>query len=237
MKRCLVLLTVFTLGSGAGLAQASLARLEQVLSDWRLGCWGCGTRFNWSGEQWAAFTAGRLCSLGFAAKLASSGGEWWVVVTLTDPEPRVIPVLPGLPPTDKAGQYAQGVYLGQVARLPSGAFDPKYLSPTTLNELPPNIPPSVKVHWTPPQVEPGQEVLFFAEVADPDGQVVSVTWDFGEGMTSSLWSAPFVFPESGTFEVSVTVVDNLGAAVTARVKVSVERFAPPPSGGGCGCQR
>ncbi|MCF7889747.1 PKD domain-containing protein [Candidatus Bipolaricaulota bacterium] len=47
--------------------------------------------------------------------------------------------------------------------------------------------------------------------ADPDGNIVSYSWDFGDGETSSGEKTDHVYSSSGDFTVELTVTDNDGA--------------------------
>lgn len=62
----------------------------------------------------------------------------------------------------------------------------------------------------------GQGVRFDGSASsDPDGQIVSYQWDFGDGATSSELKPYHVYAGSGTYEVSLTVVDDAGLTATA----------------------
>ncbi len=217
-------------------AQKTLADLEKTLGDWRLGCWGCIQHWGLDPQRWAIFTAGRLSSLGFATQLANTGSQWWVLVKL---DGRPVPVLPGLPPAHLEGQYALGVFLGRIPRLPNGEIDPQYLTPNLVQDPPPNVPPAVRIRWDPQEPAPGQEISFWADVHDPDGAVVLLGWDFGDGQTAAYRYPTHAYAQEGTYVVTVTAVDDRGGVGVAQVWVVVAKpVAPPPGGGGgCGCKR
>ena len=59
---------------------------------------------------------------------------------------------------------------------------------------------------------------------DPDGTIVSYTWDFGDGTTETTaastvvaedWYLEHLYPEPGSYSTSLTVTDNNGATDTA----------------------
>jgi hypothetical protein len=62
-------------------------------------------------------------------------------------------------------------------------------------------------------IKAGQSVNFAGTARDPDGSVTKYSWFFPEGSPESS-SVPIpglvVFPQAGTYVVSLTVVDNMG---------------------------
>ena len=56
---------------------------------------------------------------------------------------------------------------------------------------------------------------------DTDGSVVSWSWDFGDGNSSTEQNPVHTFATSGTYTVSLTVTDDLGATDTASESVTV----------------
>ena len=62
---------------------------------------------------------------------------------------------------------------------------------------------------------------------DPDGQLVSWAWDFGDGATASGVTANHGYATSGSYEVTLAVTDDRGAVVTATQTVTVTE-APGP---------
>jgi glucose/arabinose dehydrogenase len=64
--------------------------------------------------------------------------------------------------------------------------------------------------------------------SDPEGDTLEYAWDAGAAGTSSEASPSFTFPAVGEYLVSLTVTDQLGAAHTSQVGVSVNDGAPVP---------
>jgi len=60
----------------------------------------------------------------------------------------------------------------------------------------------------------GAAVTFHDLSTDPDGDIVSWSWDFGDGMTSTDRNPSHVFPGTGTYNVALTVVDAAGNSST-----------------------
>ncbi|MBO3086541.1 LamG domain-containing protein [Cellulomonas fengjieae] len=57
--------------------------------------------------------------------------------------------------------------------------------------------------------------------ADPDGSIVAYLWEFGDGATATTASAQHTYAAPGTYPVTLTVTDNLGATGTSSVPVEV----------------
>ncbi len=79
---------------------------------------------------------------------------------------------------------------------------------------------------TPSRVNPGQPVSFDASASyDPDGWIVSHSWDFGDGVTTTGITASHAYAAPGLYTVALTVVDNESCTATATQSVTVN--APP----------
>ncbi len=65
------------------------------------------------------------------------------------------------------------------------------------------------------------EVDFVGSATDSDGTVASYTWTFGDGHTSDLQSTAHVFENPDNYTVTLTVVDDNGAATSTTVIVNV----------------
>lgn len=66
--------------------------------------------------------------------------------------------------------------------------------------------------------------------ADPDGRVVSWSWDFGDGTSATGPSTTHRYATLGNFEARLTVTDDDGTTASAafRVDVRAENLAPEP---------
>jgi len=57
---------------------------------------------------------------------------------------------------------------------------------------------------------------------DPDGEIVTYSWDLGNGTIIEGQSIEHVYPSAGTFEVVLTVIDDEGASSTTEALLTVE---------------
>jgi PKD repeat protein len=57
--------------------------------------------------------------------------------------------------------------------------------------------------------------------SDSDGSIVSYDWDFGDGATASGVTASHTYAADGTYTVTLTVTDDLGATGTDAQDVAV----------------
>lgn len=69
---------------------------------------------------------------------------------------------------------------------------------------------------------------FDASSSSDDGAVVSYDWDFGDGSTTTGVSVGHSYAASGTYSVSLTVTDDMGATATTMQSVEV---TDPTTGG------
>jgi YD repeat-containing protein len=60
---------------------------------------------------------------------------------------------------------------------------------------------------------------------DPDGSISSYSWTFGDGGTASGVSPTHTYVSAGTYNISLTVTDNLGAQTTANTTAMVTTAA------------
>ena len=73
-------------------------------------------------------------------------------------------------------------------------------------------------------------VTFTDTSTDNDGSIVNRDWDFGDGNTSTEQNPANVYAASGTYTVTLTVIDDGGATDSTSHDVTVDDgIAPPPS--------
>lgn len=63
---------------------------------------------------------------------------------------------------------------------------------------------------------------------DPDNDIVSFRWDFGDGATADGRSQSHTYSISGTYRVRLTVTDDEGLSSTAQVTANISTFTVPP---------
>lgn len=66
---------------------------------------------------------------------------------------------------------------------------------------------------------------------DPDGEIVSYVWSFGDGSTASGVVVPKTYAASGTYTVYLTAADDEGATSLRSMSVSVAAEPQPPPPG------
>lgn len=62
--------------------------------------------------------------------------------------------------------------------------------------------------------------------SDPDGDVLSYAWDFGDGSTGTGATPQHIYADNGNYIVTLTVTDPTGAEATATTAVTVFNVAP-----------
>jgi PKD repeat protein len=94
-----------------------------------------------------------------------------------------------------------------------------------------NKPPVASFTAAPASGNAPLAVSFNASASsDPDGNIVSYTWSFGDGATSTGVTASHTYTAAGNYTATLSVKDNAGATAVATKTIVVT--APPPTG--CG---
>ncbi|MDH4140049.1 MAG: PKD domain-containing protein [Coriobacteriia bacterium] len=82
----------------------------------------------------------------------------------------------------------------------------------------------------PPIAEAGEDVVVYvretvkfdgSESHDPDGEIIACDWDFGDGSTADGTEVTHVYDTPGTYAVTLTVTDDVGASSSDSLQVSV----------------
>lgn len=225
-----------------GVLLPALDRLSEVLSDYSLGSYRYFSPNEWESLNFSAYSAGTLAALGYKTQLVAragwpDGAHTWVLVGLPLAERTAwIPVEAS--PKPGKSQPTLGYipsYTDEMGRL---WFDASYLDFSQQVELPANLPPVATIRAVPSTCTLGQEATFMAVTSyDPDGEIVRFRWDLGDGRTSTSRVVHHAFTATGTYSVSLTVIDSRGASATTSLAFRVVEPSEPhdSSGGGCGC--
>ena len=94
-----------------------------------------------------------------------------------------------------------------------------------------NQPPVAKGTISKTEAEVGESLTFNAsESYDPDGQIASFLWEFGDGQKSSQMTASHSYNMEGEYNIKLTVTDNLGAIGSAggKIKITASSSNKPP---------
>jgi PKD repeat protein len=138
------------------------------------------------------------------------------------------------------GETAEGIIAHHSYAYPGSytvrlsVIDDRESESSTSSSIPvvalPNTPPVSSFKYTPTSPNVGECVEFDARAShDPDGTIVSYTWDFGDGETANGLNVRHVFPEQGTYTVTLTVTDNREAKSSTSSSIPVIPIqAPPP---------
>ena len=85
-----------------------------------------------------------------------------------------------------------------------------------------NVLPVVAFTISPSPAYPRQTIRFDAGASyDPDGQIVSYEWEFGDGASGSGVLTSYRYDVQGTYDVVLTIRDNDGGVRTATTALSI----------------
>ncbi len=83
--------------------------------------------------------------------------------------------------------------------------------------------PSASFTYSPSSPEVGETIQFTDESSDSDGNIVSCSWEFGDGSTSSEQDPSHTYGSAGTYTVSLEVEDNDGSTDTYSKDLSISQ--------------
>lgn len=90
-----------------------------------------------------------------------------------------------------------------------------------------NAPPTATFTFSPgsPVLMGATVVQFSANGADPNGDPITFTWNFGDGSTGSGQNVSHVFTSAGSLNVVLTAADSRGAQTTTQNPMVVKSLA------------
>lgn len=91
---------------------------------------------------------------------------------------------------------------------------------------PPSRPPAAQFSWK--YVEP--RMIFFdaTESSDPDGTIVSYSWDFGDAYKGEGPTVTHLYARDGKYQVILDITDNCGAVARTQKTIPIPTPNQPP---------
>lgn len=104
----------------------------------------------------------------------------------------------------------------------------KFCTPDDAQDVTENQPPMASFVYT----CEGMTCSFDANTsADPDGEIVNIAWEYGDGQRGNAVAVTHTFAGAGTYDVTLTVTDNSGATQDVTQTVTIQ--GPPEPGYQC----
>ena len=110
-----------------------------------------------------------------------------------------------------------------VAKIVTDNTDPSTLQ---FGDCTDQKPPIAAISRAPITANEGQLVHFVDASSDPNGDIVSWQWDFGDGTTSTDQFPDHTYTDNGTYTVKLTVTDAAGNSDSTTVDEDVTNVAP-----------
>jgi PKD repeat protein len=127
---------------------------------------------------------------------------------------------PPIPNVAGSGHSLERCPVGQDTNSASDFIDQD--SPTPGQGILPNEPPIAEA-GSDQRITLGQTINFNSSFSfDPDGQIISYYWDFGDGEDSDEANPAYTYHEPGQFTVTLTVIDDSGTSVSDQVVIYVD---------------
>jgi PKD repeat protein len=118
-----------------------------------------------------------------------------------------------------------GVHTVRMRLMRDGEATTPVSKPVTVNG-----PPVVSFDFTPTSPLPGVEVWFDQVVTDPNGDSVTLAWNFGDGGVAAVEDPRHTYATPGTRTVTLTATDAHGLATTETRQLTVQDpSGPTPS--------
>jgi PKD repeat protein len=91
-----------------------------------------------------------------------------------------------------------------------------------------NVPPTAKING-PYSAEPDVEIsLDGSGSSDPEGEIASYIWDYGDGKSGSGETTTHTYIDEGEYIATLTVTDAANATDSATSGVTISLLPPPP---------
>jgi PKD repeat protein len=117
---------------------------------------------------------------------------------------------------------APGVYAAKVTVTDTSGASANKTVTITVTDAPGNGAPTVEeAHGAAGLDGNPMEVLFSARATDPDGDELTLSWNFDDGGTGTGASAKHTYTTAGTYDAKVTASDGHGGTHTYTVRVTV----------------
>ena len=102
---------------------------------------------------------------------------------------------------------------------------------STINVTVNNVAPKIDSLNGDTNINEGEVANFNAVVSDPGSDELTYSWDFGDGseslsVTSEQLPVTHIFSDNGNYTVTLTVIDDDGAATSSTIDVTVNNVAP-----------
>jgi len=116
---------------------------------------------------------------------------------------------------------AEGVYTVELSVTDNDGATTVASTTATVTAVTGNLPPEPNANG-PYTGDVGESINFsFAGTNDPDGNLASGFWDFGDGTTSTVPNPTHVYTSEGTYTVILSVTDNDGATATDETTATI----------------
>lgn len=97
-------------------------------------------------------------------------------------------------------------------------------------QTPPSVPntPPVAAIAAPPMAEVGVTVTFDGTPSQAGSPISSYQWDFGDGVTGSGPTLSYAYTQPGSYQVTLTVTDQMGLSGSSTSQIGITLPPPPP---------
>ncbi len=89
-----------------------------------------------------------------------------------------------------------------------------------------NDPPMANFTYSPSDPSTQDEIQFTDTSIDPDGTIISWSWDFGDGNTSTIQHPTHQYADNGTYTVTLNVTDDDGTTNETYLGITVANVPP-----------